>query len=299
MYEFLKRTKRIRTKLKKVPAFEQLMRFSGKSVIWANHFRKNVRKNVDGITYELDLNENIDSSLYMSGCFEQEVTNAINVLTKPGYIIMDVGANVGCHTLRFSRLVGTEGRVFAFEPTSYAYEKIRKNLALNLPFSDNVVLEKMAVSNILAKDQLIRFMSSWKLFGNQKQIHEEIVDFVTIDEYVVGNAIDRVDILKIDVDGFKPEVVEGALDTIRKNKPILFLEVNNTPKVEDMLNHLLDLAYVFLFEENYAPAQSKHEILALVNERPVNSTGFKAANFILIHDAVAPHLLKQIERYRS
>lgn len=138
-------------------------------------------------------------------------------------------------------------------------------------------------------------MSSWKLFGSQKQISEEIVDFVTLDEYVARNAIERVDIVKVDVDGSEPEVVEGGIGTIQTNKPILFLEVNNAPKVEGMIDCLLDLGYVFLFEETYTPSRSRKEILAPVHRRPVNSTGFKAANFILIHDAMVPQLSKQLE----
>jgi hypothetical protein len=80
-------------------------------VQWIHHFRKPVVRVVEGIRYELDLNENIDSSIYFLGGFEPDSVAAIKKFVKPGGIVLDVGANVGCHALLFSKLVGSEGRV--------------------------------------------------------------------------------------------------------------------------------------------------------------------------------------------
>ncbi len=248
---------------------------------------------MDGITYELDLNELIDSNIYMSSCFEPELTNAIKVLTKPGDTILDIGANIGCHTLQFSKLVGHEGKVFAFEPTGYAYNKIRRNVELNCHFSNNITLEKKAVSDTSAKDQIIHFKSSWLLFGHQTQIHEEVVDIVTVDDYVRQKGLEQIDIIKIDVDGFEPEVLEGAMNVIKTYKPILLLEINNTQKLECILEFLMNMNYLFVNEKEYAPMRSKEEIMRVVNSKPVNSTGFKAANFILLNDESVYNCLKE------
>jgi len=212
-------------------------------------------------------------------------------LTRPGYTVLDIGANIGCHTLRFSKLVGEKGRVFAFEPTRYAYEKLGRNIELNPQFSNNITLEKKAVSNVTETNQAIHFSSSWLLFGNQKPIAEEVVDFVTVDHYVMQKDIERIDIMKIDVDGFEPEVVEGAVNTIKNHKPILFLEVNNTPKIDRVIKFLLGLNYLFVHEVDCTLLRSKEEIFGLLNSQPVNCSGFKTVNFILISDKSAYNCL--------
>jgi len=100
----------------------------------------------DGIKYKLDLNELIDSAIYYNGCFEPMTTEIINKYTKEGMIIFDIGVNIGCHTLRFARLVEKTGKVIAFKPMSWAFLKLKNNVDLNN--FDNILLEKIALLNI-------------------------------------------------------------------------------------------------------------------------------------------------------
>src|SRR5258708_9815055 len=86
---------------------------------------------IEGMTYELHLDELIDNSIYYSGCFEAITTDAIRRLCKPGMTILDIGANVGGHTFRMAQLVGPTGCIIAFEPMPWANRRIRKNLSLN------------------------------------------------------------------------------------------------------------------------------------------------------------------------
>ena len=67
---------------------------------------KIVMAEIDGIKYQLDLNELIDSSIYYEGCFEPMTTAVINKYVREGMTVLDIGANIGCHTLRFAKLVG-------------------------------------------------------------------------------------------------------------------------------------------------------------------------------------------------
>ncbi len=83
--------------------------------------RRNVIARIDGITYELDLTQYIDSTIYFQGSFEAETTAVIERLVEPGMVVLDIGANIGSHTLRLARLVGQNGLVIAFEPMLAAY----------------------------------------------------------------------------------------------------------------------------------------------------------------------------------
>src|SRR5262245_34452280 len=77
----------------------------------------------DGACWELDLREGIDLAIYL-GLFEAGTSRALRRLVRPGAVVLDVGANIGAHTLRLAKLVGESGRVIAFEPTVYAHTKL-------------------------------------------------------------------------------------------------------------------------------------------------------------------------------
>ena len=96
---------------------------------------------IEEIRYRLDLTEYIDNTIYDVGHFEPGVTEIIHKYTHRGMHIIDVGANMGCHTLRFAKLVGKTGRVIAFEPMSYAFSRLEENVSLNN--FDNIILEKI------------------------------------------------------------------------------------------------------------------------------------------------------------
>ena len=177
---------------------------------------KTVLATVDGINYELDLNETIDAAIYYEGCFEPYTTEAIRKLCKPGTTVLDVGANAGCHTLRFAQLVGPRGRVVAFEPMSPAFARLKKNVELNV--FDNIVLEKMALSNRSRKGQKMVMACSWPLYGvdevhrhplTRGRVVTDIVDFVTLDEYVQARDVARIDLIKLDVEGHEFKVLQG------------------------------------------------------------------------------------------
>lgn len=237
---------------------------------------------VDGITYQLDLNELIDSSIYYEGCFEPMTTAIINKFVKEGMTVLDVGANIGCHTFRFAKLVGETGRVIAFEPISYAFTKLKRNLELNN--FNNVTLEKIALSDESKGIQEVEFYASWALtnerLNNVHPIHgghkfKDVVGLVTIDDYVRRKEIKTVDFIKLDVDGYECKVIRGGYNTIKKFKPVMIIEFGEytLKEVGDSLENLIDLldslGYSFYSEENFKKYGSKESLL---NAVPPDST---------------------------
>jgi tRNA G37 N-methylase Trm5 len=65
----------------------------------------------NGLVWELDLSEGIDLAIFLFGQFESATAKAIERLVRPGAIVLDIGANIGAHTLPLARLVGSEGKV--------------------------------------------------------------------------------------------------------------------------------------------------------------------------------------------
>src|ERR1700716_3555273 len=85
----------------------------------------------DGIAYDLDLSQGIDFAIYLGNIYERQTKAALRKLVSPAALVLDVGANIGAHTLHLAHLVGPKGRVIAFEPTDYAFRKLSRNLEIN------------------------------------------------------------------------------------------------------------------------------------------------------------------------
>jgi FkbM family methyltransferase len=212
-----------------------------------------------GIVYELDLAQSIDNSIYHLGCYEPYVTKAIRRMCKRGMTVIDIGANIGAHTFRLAKLVGPAGRVIAFEPTSWAFKKLEKNLALN-DFR-NVELVKMALSNTSEHQNNVGFSSSWPIEYNEEDakchpIHhgygvEETVRLSTLDQEMKERGPKKVDLLKIDVDGYELKVCQGGTQTLRAHMPLIIIEIGRPTmeevgdSPEELIKMLFELGYGF------------------------------------------------------
>ena len=93
-----------------------------------------------GINWALDLKEGIDLGIYLFGGFELDTISCYKQFIRPGDVVLDVGANIGAHTLVFADLVGGNGKVYAFEPTSYAVNKLTVNAKLNRSLAERVTI---------------------------------------------------------------------------------------------------------------------------------------------------------------
>jgi len=183
---------------------------------------RTVRHEVDGSLYELDLGESIDLNLFL-GEFERDIHTAVADLCRPGMTVADIGANVGAHTLLFARAVTPGGRVFAFEPTEYAFAKLQRNLALN-PWAD-VRAERIALSDAAYPAALVDFRSSWPNFGPRRD-GPSTVTFDTLDAWVARNGVKTIDLLKLDVDGYEWSILQGAR-AVLATRPLILLEVTD------------------------------------------------------------------------
>lgn len=185
-----------------------------------------------GIIWELDLGEGIDFSIYALGGFENLTRFVYSRIIQPGDVVLDIGANIGAHTLPFAKLVGPSGLVVAFEPTNYAFCKLERNISLNAELSTQVRLEQtMLVENNLAHPTPYLY-SSWPLRSGdycQHPKHRGVLTdtsdttTVTLDEYVRRN-LQRVDFLKIDVDGNECNILRGATTTLASHQPDILIE---------------------------------------------------------------------------
>lgn len=185
--------------------------------------RRRVVARADGIVFDLDLGEVIDLSLYLEQ-FEPEVVQAITAHIRPGWVVADIGANVGAHTLRIARQVGPQGHVFAFEPTSFAFRKLVRNVGLN-PFA-NVVPLQLALDEADRGPIRIDFRASWRWNGELRS-EPTVVDAVRFDSWFAENEIGALHAIKLDVDGHEFAVLAGARETLARFRPLLVMEAGD------------------------------------------------------------------------
>jgi FkbM family methyltransferase len=182
--------------------------------------KRRVVRTIEGMTFDLDLSELIDLGLYLQQ-WEPDVTGAIIRYTRPGMTVLDIGANIGAHTLRFARLAGREGRVIAYEPTEFAYAKLRRNLSLNdMPQVDAV---QVALSDEPLPPQEVNFRASWQTDGSHKDGPTRVA-FERLDDSLERLGVMSVDLIKIDVDGNEFHLLAGGRRMIERDRPLMLLE---------------------------------------------------------------------------
>jgi FkbM family methyltransferase len=204
--------------------------------VYARSVRKRrVIEEIDGLRFDLDLSEMIDLTSYL-GQFEPEVVAAIHRSTLPGMTVLDVGANVGVHALRFARLVGPQGKVVAFEPTDFAFAKLARNAALN-PM-EQLQIVKVALGQESAQGQVVNFRASWQTDGRRVD-GPSIVDFARLDDWCDAHGIKHVDIVKTDVDGNEFPLMAGGLRIIEESRPLFLMEAATLHFESDETNPFL------------------------------------------------------------
>lgn len=190
----------------------------------------------DGIIYELDLSETIDSMVRI-GVFENEVKAAIATHCRPSGIALDIGANIGAHALPIAAIVNRHGHVHAFEPTEYAYKKLTNNIRLNPHL--NISAHRIALSDHNRKDVEINFRSSWRSDGSRIDGPCK-VDFVTLDHWATSVGCNNgISFIKIDVDGNEYPIIAGGKQTLLRHRPIIVMEAVSLHFTSDATNPFL------------------------------------------------------------
>jgi FkbM family methyltransferase len=201
----------------------------------------------------------IGRALDIYGELSREEASLLAQIVRPGMWVIDVGANIGVHTIAFAQGVGSEGRVLAFEPQRIVYQTLCGNVALNA--LDNVWAHNLAVSKLAGAISVptIDYASAGnfggvELGGGVSGAAGEPVAVTTIDTF----ALPRCDFMKIDVEGMELDVFEGAIDTLRRFKPILYVENDRREKSAPVISFLFALGYRLFWHLPRAFHQSNH-----------------------------------------
>lgn len=225
-----------------------------------------VRRN--NVEWDLDLCEGIDFSIWLLGSFEPETVRCYQKIVRIGDTVLDIGANIGAHTLLLAQAVGANGKVYAFEPTDYAYAKLSKNCSLNPDLATRIhCMQYMLVDQGAAGEGTPNLYSSWPLKEDAglHKLHQGRLmatagaEARTLDSIVLSLRLDRVDCIKLDIDGFECRMMRGASEVLSRWKPVIIMELAPYALKEqgDSLHGLIELlkkyGYMLFDLSNGAP----------------------------------------------
>ena len=186
------------------------------------------------VEWDLDLREGIDFSIWLLGSFEPETVRCYQKIVKAGDIVLDIGANIGAHALLLAQAVGADGKVYAFEPTDFAFTKLSKNCSINPGLAKRIhCLQCMLVDQEVSGTPTPGLYSSWPLKEDAglHELHQGRLmttagaEARTLDSVISSLKLDRVDCIKLDIDGFECGMMRGASEVLTRCKPVIIMEL--------------------------------------------------------------------------
>jgi FkbM family methyltransferase len=145
---------------------------------------------------------------------------------KDGMVYFDVGANNGYYySLKVSKAV-KGSRVYAFEPDPRILFHLRKNIQYNC--SENVTIVPQALSNFVGSAWLTEYLgaSNFLLDNTQTSLPRIQVECSTLDDFVLHSGVERVDLIKVDIEGGEHNFLEGCRATLLRFRPVMVLELD-------------------------------------------------------------------------
>ncbi len=164
----------------------------------------------------------------------------VSKLVQPGMLVFDVGANIGDYSILLSKLVGSSGKVYSFEPTIITFNKLQERLFQSkcnnvCPFKNAVYSQNIQIEfNEFPED-----FSAWNSIGRPQMldpqgsgqyvpiVNTEVVQAITLDSFCNDNNIQKIDYLKVDVEGAESDVLQGTIE-LKEPKVMSYKEQLNS-----------------------------------------------------------------------
>jgi FkbM family methyltransferase len=210
-----------------------------------NGYNLSLLPNDDGISTELALfntHEPLNTKLF-----------AQNI--KKGMICFDIGANIGYYTLLESRIVGDEGRIIAIEPSPINFKQLQKNIKNEN--ANNVELYQLAGGD---KNGTIQFLldphSNLSRIISKEESKKAVGEIVEVpvkklDSFLDESSIKKLDLIRMDVEGYEFNILEGMKNSIKKFRPMIQMEVHTRllgfEKTKTLLEWLMNEKYEIVY----------------------------------------------------
>ena len=216
--------------------------------------------NVLGVSFKILLdpfkNCYVDESIVKNGFWEKKLGEQLKNYIKKDNVFLDIGANIGYHSLFVASILKGSGKVYSFEPITYLCKQLQESVNLNnftnlevcnFGLSEN---EGEHIINIrdgnIGGSSLLSFpkIDKFEVKETEKVVLKKLDSFL-------GETY-KVDVIKIDVEGYEYEALKGAFNILKNNHPVIFMEFSpliyikdNAQKSYEIIYFLKNLGYSF------------------------------------------------------
>lgn len=195
---------------------------------------------------------------YFPSDYEKENFTFLAQHCNKGSVVLDIGAHIGLFSVIASEITGIEGKVYAFEPSPSTLGFLNKTIAINK--RNNIIVPvQQAMSAEIGKltffvsDDKIDNSNSLVSYKDDRKLTGIEVEVNTIDNFVTKNKLDKVDFIKIDVEGAEYDTLRGGTEVFNTKKPVCILAIHPIPikakgdSLEDIFDYIEKLNYRILY----------------------------------------------------
>jgi FkbM family methyltransferase len=182
---------------------------------------------------------------------------------KPGAVIIDIGAHIGLFSVIASQITGRNGKVYAFEPAPSTYALLQKTLSIN---NSEAIIETFQKAVGIETGKITFFVSDGEAdnsnslvsYKDDRPLRGIDTEVTTVDAFVKEKKINKVDFIKIDVEGAEYDTLRGGAETLKNLRPICIVAIHPEP-IKAKGDKLEDI-YDFIISKNYRITLDKKEI---------------------------------------
>jgi FkbM family methyltransferase len=234
------------------------------------------------LNLQVDTSYPMESSIWLAGVYEVVTTQFLQEVIREADVFLDIGANFGAITLVAASLIG-KGKVYAFEPSPKISSRLQDNINLNPELKDIVKVISKGLG--LNKSQVFynedpNFLGNGSLYENQGIP----VEILSLDEWVAREKLERIDLIKIDVEGMEYDVLVGGKTVLEAYQPMIYFET--LPIFYETTLHNIKTIYEFLEDLGYVIVRPRkpHPEIPFAGPYPANS--------VAIHTSRVDRLIK-------
>jgi FkbM family methyltransferase len=208
----------------------RLKKFTQEQVILLQH------QDVSFLLLASPKNGFIDKHIFLYGVYEPFMLDLIRQILKKGMTFIDIGANIGQHSIYAARIVGEQGNVHSFEPIPHLAKQIEKSVALNR-LSSIVTIHNYALGEKKTEEELY---VSKNIGGSSLVNDDDTLEKITVHVKAGDNELahlETIHLIKIDVEGYEYEVLRGIEKTLTNHKPDILIEFSGAFYESQKNNH--------------------------------------------------------------
>jgi FkbM family methyltransferase len=227
----------------------------------------------------------VPNMLLLHGAYEAAELAVLLAAAEGAETVFDIGANVGWYTLHLARALGPAGRVFSFEPMPATFAALERNVALN-GLEDRVTLNRLGLAEEAGEAEFFVPEETGSVAASRRPLFQEQrnqsvrATLDTLDAFVARTGIERLDLVKCDIEGGELPMLRGGRATLERFRPVVFLEMLRKWSAafgyhpNDILDLMGGLGY-----RGYALGEDGLEAVERVDETMVHT------NFLFLDDA--------------